>query len=254
MDEILKLANSSGYFFQERLREEVDQTNGQYGWRVAAEEHRWCDEDGQEGFIDLVLANSHLRIVVEAKRTRDAHWVFLVPQNSDARSVARSRCLLTRRVTSESSKLYWHDVSVLPASPEARFCVIRGQGDRDQPMLERLGGILLRSTEGLAEEELHIGPPMPFSPIGRVYFPMIVTNAQIYACFYDPKSVDLATGELPEGEFQELNFLRFRKGLSTRWPMSSEALDLRQANREKERTVFIVKGTNLLEILRKWTI
>jgi hypothetical protein len=253
MDELLKLANASGYFFQERLREEVDQTNGQYGWRVAAEEHRWCDEGGQEGFIDLVLENRSLRIVVEAKRTRDASWVFLVPQDS-GRSASRSRCLWTSRSQGEPPKLNWRNASVLPTSPEARFCVIRGQGDRDQPMLERLGGILLRSTESLAEEELRIGLPPQFGADERLYFPMIVTNAQMYACFYDPKSVDLATGELPEGEFEAVNFLRFRKGLSTRWPISSDMPTLRHANREKERTLFIVNGANLLEVLRQWDI
>jgi hypothetical protein len=254
MDELLKLANASGYFFQDRLREEIDQANGQHGWRVAAEEHRWCGEDGQEGFIDLVLENSNLRIVVEAKRTRDASWVFLVPQDSSGCSVVRSRCLWTYRSQGEPPKLGWRDASVLPTSPEARFCVIRGQGDRDQPMLERLGGILLRSTESLAEEEIRIGSPPQFGAGVRIYFPMIVTNAQMYVCFYDPKSVDLATGELPEGKFQELNFLRFRKGLSTRWPISSDTPSLRDANREKERTLFIVKGENLLDVLRQWDI
>lgn len=121
-------------------------------------------------------------------------------------------------------------------------------------MLERLGGLLLRSTESLAEEELRIGPPQQHGPDHRFYFPVIVTNAQMYACFYDPKSVDLATGELPEGSFQELSFIRFRKGLSTRQAVASNVAGLRQANQEKERTLFIVRGVNLLEVLREWDL
>jgi hypothetical protein len=252
-DSLRELANAAGYFFQERLCEEVKQTHSQHGWRVAVEEHRWCSGNGSEGFIDLVLAKGSFRMVIEAKRTRNARWVFLVSKLTN-RSQVRARCLWTRRIAGEPTQASWSDSQVLPSSPEAKFCVIRGQGDRDQPMLERLGGILLHSIESLAEEELRLGSPSPYGGDRRFYFPLIVTNSQMYACFYDPEKVDLRSGELPEGDFEPISFIRFRKGLSTAMPVPGETASLEEANRAKERTIFIVEGARIGEILRDWDI
>ena len=251
-DSLRQLVNGAGYFFQERLREEVEQTYPQHGWRVAVEEHRWCADNSSEGFIDLVLGKGNWRIVIEAKRTRNASWVFLVSKLTN-RSQARARCLWTRRTAVEPAQQQagWGDFQVFPYSPEAKFCVIRGQGDRDQPMLERLGGILLRSVESLAEEELRLGTPSPYGD-RRLYFPLIVTNSQMYACFYDPEKVDLRSGELPEGDFEPIHFIRFRKGLSTAMPVPDETASLEEANRAKERTIFVVEGASIGEILRGW--
>jgi len=119
-------------------------------------------------------------------------------------------------------------------------------------MLERLGGILLHSMESLAEEELRLGVPSPYGGDRRFYFPFIVTNSQMYACFYDPEKVDLRSGELPEGDFEPISFIRYRKGLSTSMTVPGEIANLEQANRAKERTIFIVEGAKLSEILREW--
>lgn len=248
-DRLMKLANGAGYFFQERLREEISQTYAHHKWKVTAEEHRWCNGNGSEGFIDLVLEHGDYRMVIEAKRTKDAEWVFLVPEGAK-RSQEKIRCLWTRRRAGEPTHSAWGDVEMYPSSPEAKFCVIRGQGDRDQPMLERLGGILLHSTESLAEEELQLGTPAPHAD-PRLYLPVIVTNAQMYACFYDPKKVDLRTGELPDGDFEPIHFIRFRKGLATGIPVPAETASLEKANRAKERTILIVEGARIGEVLSR---
>lgn len=251
-DDLIKIANASGYFFQESLRQEIQQTAREHGWSIAAEEHRWCDQSGREGFIDLVLENGDHRMVIEAKRTKGATWVFLVPKSSD-QSELRARCLWTYCAQDEPPQFAWRDFKLEPASAEAKFCVIRGQGEQDQPMLERLGGILLRSTESLAEEELGLGTPTVYGD-RRYYFPALVTNSQLYACQYDPRSIDLTSGELPEAEFQPVNFIRFRKGLSTKWPIPTDVRNLKQANWAKERTLFIINGAKLSETLRKWRL
>lgn len=249
---LIKLANAAGYFFQERLREEVWQTRTEHRWRVAAEEHRWCSGNGSEGFIDLVLEKGNFRMVIEAKRTKDATWVFLAP-NLTHRSHTRARCLWTRRVDGEPNQSSWRDFHVSPTSAEAKFCVIRGTGDRDQPMLERLGGILLHSTESLAEEELRLGGPSLYGGDCRsYYFPIIVTNSQMYVCFYDPEKIDLKSGELPEGDFEPVHFIRFRKGLSTSLSVPGEVRNLEESNRAKERTIFVVNADKIGEVLSAW--
>ena len=248
-ESLLKLANATGYFFQERLRDEIRQTYGQHGWAVVADEHRWS-ANGEEGFIDLILESDNRRMVIEAKRTRGGTWMFLVPDDNSHAEV-RARCLSTTRSQEADPKADWCDLPVWPASPEAKFCVIRGHGDRDQPMLERLGGVLLRSTESLAEEELGLGKARPYGD-QRLYFPTIVTNALMYVCFYDSAQIDLGTGDLPDGDIQQVNFIRFRKGLSTKLALQGELPNLKYANRAQERTIFVVHSTALVDVLEKW--
>lgn len=82
-EQILSIANASGFPFQLRVAELVESTSSDHGWRAIVQEHPWIDpETGKAGgFIDLVLAQhgSSVRLVVECKRTRGGQWVFLQP-------------------------------------------------------------------------------------------------------------------------------------------------------------------------------
>lgn len=75
-----------------------------FGWELHAQEHPWRAEDGREGFIDIIIRNrrENDRMVLECKRTRDADWVFLVPENGNANSGTRARMLYV--TTSRKSK------------------------------------------------------------------------------------------------------------------------------------------------------
>jgi len=250
-ESLLSIVNSSGFPFQVSVTQLIRRTQPQREekWGVVATEHSWKHPiSGAEGFIDIVLQSGIGRMVMECKRTTDAHWIFLVP---DGRlSMSRSRLLWTHAPQGEPSALDWYDFTIIPASPEASFCTLRGQGTSDQPMLERLSNILLASTEGLAAQEITLGPHKAFGP-ARVYFPTIVTNATLQVCKFDPSTMDLSTGHLPEAEFQDVPFVRFRKPLSSAFEPKSRPTTLTEINTLADRTVFVASATHLPEILRE---
>src|SRR5437899_12872372 len=96
-DDATSVLNASGFLFQLRVEEEVKAGRGSHAWAVAAREHPWDHEkSGRSGFADLVLTNGGMaRFVVECKRSRQAHWYFIVP--SDAQETIRD------------SAIYWID-------------------------------------------------------------------------------------------------------------------------------------------------
>jgi len=205
-DTFTDLINASGFLFQLRLQQEIETSHpvSQIGeWKQIVKEHRWIDPlDGKEGFIDMVLEAGACKIVIECKRVNDASWIFLVPDNE--KETTRGQLLWTEG--DETSD--WHNFHFTPPSLESAFCVIRGQGEKDTPLLERLASLLLRSTESLANEE------MKLAKIGKkilFYIPAIVTNAKIYACRFNVSGVSIDTGKLSDADFEEVPFIRFRK-------------------------------------------
>ena len=79
-DPAVGAANRSGFVLQLGLETEVRRTMSAHGYGVVAREVPWRGSEGEEGFVDLVLENGWVRLVVECKRVRDASWVFLVPE------------------------------------------------------------------------------------------------------------------------------------------------------------------------------
>jgi hypothetical protein len=255
-ESLLNVVNASGFLFQLRVKNEIKavQSGYQGGWEVVAPEHRWVDPTlGTEGFIDLVAKSGVSRMVIECKRVQDGYWVFLIPDGKN--QMGRARSLWTERRVQRQNLLDWDDFQVSPASPESSFCILRGQGEKDIPMLERLSSVLLRSTESLAEEELTLGPT-PGTGAVCIYHPVIVTNAKLQICQFDPKDIDLSSGQLPANvsQFQEVPLVRFRKNLSTVNSSRKVPVDLTKANIEHERTVFIINATKPSNTLREWKV
>jgi hypothetical protein len=162
--------------------------------------------------------------VVECKRVQDAAWLFLVSTETLS-SLTRGKVLRSERAGRSGST-------------NAR--AVRG-------------GLLLRSSESLGNEELGFIEQQNY-PRARYYFPVILTNAQLYACRYSPSDVDLSTGELPSGNFEKVGFIRFRKGLSSSLPSPSTPESLSKSNQQNERTVFIVNSGALFDFLSKFSI
>lgn len=250
-ESLRNLINASGFLFQLRVEHEVRTITDRYRsvWTIARE-HRWVDPtSGTEGFIDLVVEHGADRIVIECKRVQDGNWVFLIPDKRD--QMSRAKLLWTHRQAQRKDLSGWDDFHVAPSSPESAFCTVRGQGERDVPMLERIAGILLRSTEQLASEEIALEKGS-ITGTAHVYYPMIVTNASLHVCRFSPGDIDLLTGQLPGGEFESVPFIRFRKNLSTASSFQRMPSDLKQANVEYERTVFVVNIAELANVLKEW--
>lgn len=253
---LLNLVNGQGFLFQLRIEHEIKTTQDQYPWRILAREHRWIDaENGEEGFIDLVLGHGNLRIVVECKRVQNATWVFLAP-HEDITEVNRLRLLWTYRRHGKENFVDWDDFRFRPKAAQSSFCIVEGQ-DKDKPMLERVSGMVLQSLENLAEEELKLfketekdGP--------KVYIPVIVTTATLGICRFNPSEIDIQEGKLfatgvPGDLIETVPFIIFRKGMESKFS-PHRAEDLEAANKESERSVVIVTSTQFSKFLTEFTV
>lgn len=255
----INYVNSSGFAFQMRIEEEIQKSPNQ--WRFAGREHRWQDENGQNGYIDLIVDSGNLRVLIECKRQKDKNWIFLKPQSSQQ----KDKCTLlwarkykpVNTMPFPADFMAWDIFSVSPMSYVSAFCTMQGQGDNQRTLLEKTASELTHATECLAKEELTFSITKDF-PRQRVYMPIIVTNANLTVCSFIPNNVSLATGELPleNAHFETVPYIRFQKGLETSILGSKiqigwqQELELKNINAEKERTVFVVNSENLLDFLK----
>lgn len=250
-ESLLNLINASGFLLQLRIEHEIESTQREHNWKIVGREHYWKDPDsGNDGFIDIVLQSEEvLRVIVECKRVLDGSWVFLMPDSPKA-NLRRAKLCWTHTQVDRQNISGWCDFRLTPDFSESAFCVIRGQSEKDRPMLERLSGIVLKSLESLAEEEMRLRP----TQLGRhrIYIPVIITTASLEVCNFDVSKVSLQTGQLqlPDGQFEAVPFIAFRKGLATKHLPERSLRDLQTANQEKERTIFVVQSTEILKFLK----
>ena len=249
---LLKLVNSSGFLFQLRVEDEVMNTSSSHQKTVLAREYRWVDPiTGGEGFIDLILTTgTNGKMVIECKRVIDATWLFLVPDG--ASPVKKANVLWSKKVNDDRHIAAWDEFRLNPESLESSFCIVRGQGEKDQSMLERISSILLRSTECLAEEEFNYHRSEVSVGL-RFYFPVIVTTANLKICRYDSSNIDLLSGQIANANFEDVPFLRFTKSMSTRLLSSRTPSELSDSARESQRTIFVMNAASLsISLLGNW--
>ncbi|MBM3181639.1 MAG: hypothetical protein FJZ86_15010 [Chloroflexi bacterium] len=250
-DDLLNIVNKSGFLFQTRIEKEIEATKPG-NWTPIAHEHRWVDPlDGKEGYIDLILEYGIERMVIECKKVSEAKWIFLVP--NDQVKTNRAKLLWTfegliKQDAYRKKISAWHNFQTKAASLEALFCIIRGQGENDTPMLERLSSYLLRSIENLVHEELEYEKRATQDL--HIYYPVIVTNSTLLACQYEPNNIEISSGQLANAEFEEVPFIRFRKNLSSS-VKTKEIRDIKQANLDYERTIFIINSNHVVDILKQ---
>jgi len=267
-EEILKQLNRSGYPFQLRVEQEVIATSQDHWWLLAGREQPWSISDGGSGFIDIVLAHSHFttyRLVLECKRVkaddeRQLNWIFPIP--GAASQTTLSSCLEVEgkgdRTTSPpawTDMRIWDDVRVSPGSYQAEICVLPSDEQRRSPILESLAVECIQSVSGLANEEINVMSKGYAQHLRLFIIPVIVTNADLAVCRFDPNSIKIEDGTLDASstEIEIVPFIRFRKSLATSIPQISFD-DLKAANRARERTVFVVTAACLAEFLKSWKI
>ena len=82
-----------------------------------------------------------------------------------------------------------------------------------------------------------------------LYLPLIVTNATLCSCVFDPADVNMDSGKLSKADFTEEKMVRFRKGLITGFDNGTKPRDLVEANRQKQRSIWVVNSSHLGEVL-----
>jgi hypothetical protein len=246
--DLLKLVNASGFLFQLKVEQLISETSDSHGKSILAREHKWIDpRTGNEGFIDLITtAGTNGKIVIECKRVRDAEWIFLVPH--DAQNTMNTRVLWSRRFSETHQGAAWDDFGFNPESLESEFCIVRGQGEKQTPMLERLSAILIGSVEALADEELSYERSIGRTGL-RFYFPVIITAATLHVCRVQSSDIELKSGDLQSAIFEEVPFIRFTKSMPSNLTSSRPPSQVTDAARENRRTVFIVNAENLVAFL-----
>lgn len=243
------IITSSGYPLQIRLQHEIANTGNQHKFIVEAAEHRWVNhETNEEGFVDLIAISSkiNLRFVLECKKVTNGVWNFLIP-NKQKQKTTDIRCLhATQNILS------WTKTYIEPSSHQSAFCIPENNGEKDNRPLEKYASELLLSTEYLANECIRIKDPKTQNKEGIVFIPLIVTTALLQTCLFDSENISLETGILEQNSqtLQEVPYIRFHKNLATSLKYSSDAVnDLKSANKENERTVFVVQAKNLVDFL-----
>lgn len=257
MDEnkLRDIVNSSGFPLQIGIQRQIEKTQNTHGWKVLTKELPWHNVvTGNNGFIDLVLANQYdtQRIVIECKRVRDTKWLFLEPSS---KNMERRHALfwLTCVEDDNTQHFDWFDSAIDPPSPESEFCVVPGQDAKSKPMLERIAAELLEATEAIAYEEyqLHKKDKSRFLSF---YFSVIVTTAELQICTFTPDDICIVKGEIQKAEFRKVPFVRFRKSLSTRQQSEAGFKGIQDIIRAKGRTVFVINSTNIIDFIQNLDI
>lgn len=251
-----KFVNSSGFPLQIGLEYLVNKTKAQHGWEVLYKEHPWKSFDTKNsGFIDLILANQYgtSALVVECKRVKDTSWIFLMP--SERQMNRRHSKAWVSRINDVNFLHYdWTDIDVDDPSPESSFCIVPGQNNNSQPMLERIAAELVESTEAFATEDVYILNKK--TEVFRLYFNVIVTTADLKLCLFDPEKISIEDGQIDGSNFKTVPFLRFRKSLSTKNVTELKLSEFTpyELTNAKENTIFVVNSNSLIEFLRTFEI
>lgn len=247
--ELTSIANASGFLFQLRVAQLITETRS--GWSVLVEEHPWKDpETGEDGFIDLVVARDNIRLVLECKRVTEGVWIFLERAGTQPATL-HTRCFVTLNRTDGNKAGNWEEFMLSPEGPESAFCIVRGTGEADRPLLERLASKTATATEAFGSQELMVESAGSWLDLKTAYIPVIVTGAELLLCSVDPAEIELSSGRIDPSRatFTKSGAIRFRKALTTNFDLSPFK-DIKQVNRAAERTVFVVNVVDLPEWLR----
>jgi hypothetical protein len=238
---VLAALQSSGFPFQTAVAHVIRSSPG---WSVYASEYPWQIPGSDGQFLDLIATDKTLFLTIECKKTRKEILTFLRPLgHSHTGQLEEFRCLRAEQIKDATRRveLFWEDWAVYPRSTASEFCVLStSESGRDQRLLERDAGLLVRSTEAFALDfRDRFRPDSKISPT-CLFLPVIVTNAPIYTARYGPDEISLETGEFrgsPE-EIESVPCVRFRKAFT-----SDFGRDM------GDRTVFVVNAVSLCKFL-----
>ena len=252
---LTKIVNASGFVFQLAIEQHIKKTVGEHQWHVVTREHPWRNtETGNTGFIDLILERNFDRLVIECKRTHNARWIFLL-EKKEKESVGTILCqwsetIRPRRDIERNFACGCWDFVTHLSSAEAEFCTIRGSGEKDQPMLERIAKKLVQSVDSLIIEQKNNVQRKEYERC--IYLPVIVTTAELYTCLIDPEKVSLESGEISyeDTHLQKVPYVQFKKTLATDLNTNIVAKNLRDINNALQRTVLVVSARKLRNFLQ----
>jgi hypothetical protein len=250
----LDLVNSSGFLFQLAVEHEILKTKGSHNFDVIVHEHPWTSGQTNEGgFIDLVIGYGWTRLVVECKRPRDANWVFLVDQAATKLSNQVRLRWINHDFNTNSRQSGIDELRLTPTCMQSSFCQVRGQGEKDVPLLERIASQLVDSVEAFSAQELQLAWRKSFD-VPLVYLPVILTTANLVVCTVDYSNVNLSSGILKNAGFETVGFIKFRKAFESKLANSPDIATVKQANKFMERTVLVANVSAFIGFLQEVSV
>jgi hypothetical protein len=249
--EVEEIINKSGYPLQLAIEKLINNTTKQHGWRVVAKEHRWSDNYGNEGYIDLILDHKRFktRAVVECKKILGS-WNFLIPEVNPQ---PFDESIILKAFYAQQS-LEWVSLPIMHETLESAFCVPEVVGQQDRRTLEQIAGELLLAVEAQAHEEINIYPYDQPEDKVLFYIPIIVAATILRKVLFDPNEVAIDDGTLRTSIIETVSYIRFRKSLSsTVRAESSPSTTVMKISKSNERVVYIVQTASLVDFLSTLT-
>ncbi len=259
-----KAVNRSGFALQMGLEAEIARTRakGEHDWEIVAPEFPWrAVRDQRVRYLDLVLRRNIYIATVEFKRA-DESWVFLIPRGKNS-SVSRFRCLvsnITSPAPGELDELHirqtgsdYFDADFAPSSFEAEYCAMRSSKNKAR-LLESIAAPLVEATDAIAAEHYLIQEARNGKRnFQAMYFPMIVTTADLVVGRLPVEKISLEDGTIPaDSTFERVDCIRFRKSLTQDLVPGSQVASLESAKTARDRTVVVVRAPALVKILGDW--
>lgn len=258
-------ANSSGYLFQLAIENAIRTSDVPY--EVVVHEYPYQVDESDAGFMDLVLTHESdsapSPVLIECKRVTDeADWVFICDESASPTQRAVLQWGRFRHEESTGGDDFggFFSFEIVPESLHSEFCVVRGEGDKRRPLLERDCGYLLSASDALSLELLS----QARSTKQNRHFacvPILVTSANLRVFRVPIGKISLVDGKISKDDSlaaETVPFIRFTKSLSTaptRTQLNGKlARDLRLVTRDRERTVFVVNSEAIVEFLKRLSL
>jgi len=257
-----EIVNRSGYAFNLGVAAAIKNSCSRQKWQLEAPpEVPWCDDEGEMGFVDLTIKRDRTIGVIECKKVNNSDQLVFLLTEDQSDNVTRCRLdVYHPKPTMRSGTLPLEDrfdtveCNMVTGSPESMYCAATKSepssggkpGTKSANLnLDKVASDLLGACEGL------LGNWSTYLPEHTACAPIIVTNARLYTCRFDPAAMDLVSAALPENAaFKPIEFVRFRKAFRRGAGNStSNERDLTGAVAEGERTVFVVDSQHLLHFL-----
>lgn len=248
--------NASGFPLQIAIGNAVNSQTDTHGFSVLYSEHAWKSPDSNSsGFADLVISSSGevMNFVIECKRVLDSQWSFLI-EGEELKNRRHAKAFVFRQNGVNTRRFEWLDLTLDPGSPESGFCVMPGAEGNKRQLIERIAAELVEATEGIANEEKALS--LRDRDTTRIYFPVLITTAKLFACLYTQGDISLATGTIANAKFEEVPFVRFRKQVSPTYqvPEVYALFGRRELSRAKENTIFVVNSERFNEFLCEFNL
>lgn len=249
--ELKKHLDASGFPLQLAVQHQVLESGkrSEHSWTVATREHPWENvESGEAGFIDLVLKDGPLRMVIECKRPRDSSWIFLCPiAHGEPAQADAVRLKWVQSVPGQGVQHGWGDMRVVPTSPSSEFAIAPVVRQDGVSTLDAACRTLISSTDGLVNDELST---MEGSRDGIIlYIPAIVTTASLMTCAFAPEFTPLRSGKVDDAEFSEVDWIRYRKSFATTRSSCEVPKGLKESKTDRDRTVLVIQAASLVNLL-----